>query len=122
MSLIRVLDYFAKFAGAVALLLGLAFWSGGLIRLIPLHVSLGVALVVCLWALATLGLRNGAGAGLVATAIVWGIVTVALGFGQTQLLPGELHWIVQLAHLLVGLGAIILSAMLARVARPRLEG
>ena len=55
--------------------------------------------------------------GLAVLGFLWGVVTLALGPGQTQLLVGESHWVVQVAHLLIGLGAIALGAVLARRAR-----
>jgi hypothetical protein len=116
MTLIKLLDYFVKFGGAAALILGLAFWAGALMGLVPLHIALGIGIVLAFWGLAFLALRNRASGGLVAAAFVWGLITIGLGFGQTQILVGEFHWIVQVAHLLVGLGAIVLGAVLARAA------
>lgn len=121
MPLIKLLDYIAKIGGAVALILGLAIWNGVLTGLSPLHIGLGIAIVLSLWVLAVLAWRRGAGLGLVAAAIVWGIATLALGFGQTQLLVGTLHWIVQVAHLALGLGAIAFGTVLSRTAASHLQ-
>lgn len=117
MPLIKMLDWFVKLGGAAALILGLAFWGGALTGLVNLHIALGVGLVLSLWTLAVLAMQKGAKSGLVVGAFVWGLVTIGLGFGQTQMLVGEFHWTVQVAHLLVGLGAIVLASMLARTAR-----
>ena len=38
--------------------------------------------------------------------IVWGVLVVALGMTQDSLLTGDLHWLIKVVHLLVGLGAI----------------
>jgi hypothetical protein len=116
MTLIKLLDYFVKFGGAAALILGVAFWAGALTGLVPLHIALGIGIVLALWALAILAHRKQAGSGLVAAAFIWGLITIGLGFGQTQLLVGDFHWIVQVAHLAVGLGAIVFGSILARVA------
>jgi hypothetical protein len=39
---------------------------------------------------------------------------LGLGFAQTNVLVGDLHFLVQIAHLLMGLGSIALAAILAR--------
>jgi hypothetical protein len=41
---------------------------------------------------------------------------------QAAILPGDLHWIVRLAHLLVGLVAMGLGERLAVSAKARLQG
>jgi hypothetical protein len=58
---------------------------------------------------------------LVVIAMVWGVVVIALGMAQTRLVLGPSHWIVQVAHLLVGVIAMGLGggiqAHMRRVAR-----
>jgi hypothetical protein len=70
MSLIKMLDYVAKIGGAAALILGVSFWHGTLLSLVPLHIGLGILIVLSLWALATLAMRRGAGTGLVVMAAI----------------------------------------------------
>jgi len=93
--------------------LGLLFWSGRAISLVPLHMVLGLLLVAFLWILAIMGARAHAPAALVVLGIVWGFVVPTLGLLQTSLLTGDLHWIVRATHLLVGLVAIGLAEGLA---------
>lgn len=93
--------------------LGLLFWTGNSLNLIPLHMLLGFVLVLALWALAGLAAGGGANPGLVAVALLWGVGVPVLGLTQQRLLPGDWHWLVQLAHLLVGLIAIGLGEHLA---------
>ncbi len=70
--------------------------------------------------LAILAALAGVSARLVALAIVWGFVVPLLGITQTQLLSGDYHWVIQVLHLLVGLGAIGLAERLAgRMRRPQ---
>ena len=76
--------------------------------------ALGVTVVLGLWGLAALSLRRTGSTGLAIGAAVWGVATLALGPSQTRLLQGDLHWVVQVAHLLLGLGAIALGAVLAK--------
>ena len=70
-------------------------------------------MVLGLWVLAFLALRRGTTRGVAILALPWGAATLALGPTQTGLLVGELHWLVQVVHLLLGLGAIALAAALA---------
>jgi thiamine transporter ThiT len=113
MTAAKTLDYGVRIAGVIALALGLALWSGRLYGLVNLHMVLGVVVVLGLWALAALALRRGVARGVAALALPWGLATLALGPSQTGLLVSELHWVVQVAHLLLGLGAIALAAVLA---------
>src|SRR5438067_12391264 len=97
-----------RVCGVVLVVLGLLVWFGDAPRgLVPVHILLGIVLVLALWALAFFGARAGVGRGLVAAAVVWGLLTVWLGQAQDSLLPDpSMHWIVQLLHLIVGMGAI----------------
>lgn len=112
--------------GLVMITLGLLFWSGSALSLVPLHMMLGLLLVALLWMLAIMGARAGVPAGLVVLGVVWGFVVPILGLSQTALLPGDLHWIVRATHLLVGVVAIGLAEGLAasikRVSAARLGG
>ena len=117
MTATRAFDHLVRIAGVLALLLGLALWAGRLHGLINLHMALGVAVVIGLWGLAALALRRGGSPGLALGAAIWGVATLALGPTQTRLLQGDLQWLVQFAHLLLGLGAIALAAVLARSLR-----
>jgi len=101
------------FCGLVQILLGLLVWTGRARGLIPLHLLVGVVLVLALWTLAALAARAGAAPGLVAFAALWGLLLPALGLTQTRLLPGDGHWLIQLLHLVVGLAAIGLGERLA---------
>ena len=95
-----------RFTGLILIILGVLFWTGNALALVPIHMLLGLVLVLSLWTLAILAGRAGASWGLVALALVWGAIVLILGLFQTQLLPGPRHWVIQVLHLLVGLGAI----------------
>ncbi|HEY7848974.1 MAG TPA: hypothetical protein VIC27_02860 [Ktedonobacterales bacterium] len=116
-TLVTTLDTFVRADGAILIILGLLFWTGNADALIPIHMLLGIALVLALWTLAALAAGVGANRWLVALAFVWGIITPLLGLTQTRLLPFQGHWIIQILHLLVGLTAIALAQLLARAAR-----
>jgi hypothetical protein len=120
--LINTLDIFVRADGAILIILGLLFWTDNADPLIPVHMLLGIALVLALWILAAVAAMAGVNRWLVALAFVWGLITPALGLTQTRLLPFNGHWIIQVLHLLVGLTAIALAALLARAARRGMAG
>lgn len=103
-----------RILGTVLVLLGLAFWTGNFESLVPLHMLLGLLLVILLWAIAAAALTRGVLRPVAIAAIVWGLIVVALGLTQQQLLPGDFHWIIQILHLLVGFGAIGISERMTR--------
>ena len=117
MTATKVLDYLARIAGILALIFGLGLWGGRLDGLVSLHMALGVAVVLALWGLVALALRRGVSPWLAVGAAIWGLAALALGPTQIRILPGELHWLVQVAHLALGFGAIALAAVLARSLR-----
>lgn len=102
--------------GALAVIqvaLGTAFWTGSAVALVPLHMALGTLLVLCLWALAGLGLAARIPVVLSFAGFVWGALTVVYGMTQELVLAGGLHWIAQVLHLAVGLGAVLLAFRIA---------
>ena len=116
-----VAQWLVRVCGVLLLILGLLFWTGDALGLIPVHMLLGVLLVFGLWLEAALASQMNVPVGLVATAAVLGLIVLALGLTQTSLLPGSGHWIIQVLHLLVGVAAIASGEMIGgRVRRDRL--
>ena len=114
----RLLVGLLRLCGSAALLLGLAFWLGYGRSLTWLHIRLGTAVVLLLLVIAGLAWRA-AGVRLVALAVGWGILVWFLGMRQGQILPGSFHWVVEVAHLVVGVGAIALGERLAATVKVR---
>ena len=110
----NILRILVSAIGVVMIVLGLLFWTGNAFALLPLHMLLGVALVLMLWIIAVMALMARVNPILALVALLWGLVVPILGITQDQLLPGSLHWIIQALHLLVGLIAIALANILAR--------
>jgi hypothetical protein len=102
---------------AIQLVAGIVFLTGHALNLIPAHMLLGIAIVVCLWISAIVAAMSRVHAGIVVAGLVWGAVVIALGLTQGALLPGAAHWVVQVLHLLVGFGAIGLNESLSRATR-----
>jgi hypothetical protein len=119
-SAVTIAQVLVRATGVIQLVLGLLFWTGNATGLVPLHMLIGFLLVLGLWTVAGLAARAGVQPGLVALAAVWGLAVAVLGLTQEELLPGSAHWLVQVLHLLVGLGAIGLSENLAARAKARL--
>jgi hypothetical protein len=103
-----------RICGPTALVLGVLFWTGNALLLLPVHMLVGIVLVLALWTLAVLAAVSGVHRGFIALAMVWGLIVPILGMTQNQLLPGALHWIIQVLHLLIGIVAMSLGNGLAR--------
>jgi hypothetical protein len=104
----------------VQLVLGIIFWTGNALGLVDLHQLIGILLVLGLWTQAVLAARAGVPAGVVAGAAVYGLLVPVVGLTQRDVLTGGAHWVIQVVHLLLGLGLIALAENLATRAKARL--
>ena len=102
----RIVAYASRGLGALQILLGLSFWTGNLNTLVPLHMLIGLSITALLLMAAVLGARAGAPTARVVLAFAWAALLVWLGYQQTTLLIGDLHWVVRVLHLAVGLAAL----------------
>jgi hypothetical protein len=110
-----------RITGVLLLILGLLFWTGDALGLIPVHMLVGVLLVLALWLLSATASQMGVPIGLVLGAAVLGLLVAVLGFTQDSLLPGGAHWLIQVLHLLLGMAAIGVAEMIGgRLRRMRL--
>ena len=119
-STVTAIQMAIRVVGVVQLALGLAFWTGNLLGLIDLHQLLGILLVLAVWTLAGLAARAGVPGGPVAGAVVLGLVVPVVGLTQRELLPGSAHWLIQVVHLLLGIGLLGVAENLATRAKARL--
>ncbi|HSP10178.1 MAG TPA: hypothetical protein VLU92_11340 [Candidatus Dormibacteraeota bacterium] len=106
MKLVTVAQMTVRVSGIALLILGVIFWTGNLDSLHLLHILLGLLLVLGLWTLALIAIRAQVAVGIAVLALAWGVIAPALGLTQVNLLPGGWHWVIQVLHLLVGVGAI----------------
>ena len=110
-----------RVTGIIQLVVGLLFWTGNALSLIPLHMLLGVLLVLSLWLLAAVSAQVGVPIGMAAGAAVIGLITLILGLIQDSLVPGSTHWVIQVLHLVVGIAAVGSGEMIGgRLRRQRL--
>src|SRR5262245_52402213 len=103
--------------GLFQIVAGVLIWTGRGLSLIPVHMAVGVVLVLALWTLAIVAIRSHVNARLIAVAFVWGAVVLWFGYSQAQLLPGPNHWIIRVLHLLFGLAAMGQAGALRRQIR-----
>lgn len=106
MTTIRIIQWVARVAGLIALLLGLSHWFASL-NVISLHMLFGIIVALDLLALGVLLLATAGMRLLGLVSIVYAIILPIFGLTQFQLLVGNLHWLIRTAHLLVGLGALV---------------
>jgi len=107
MTAVRILTWIARIAGVGALLLGLTFWIIG-INIVAIHMLFGLTLtlsflIVSMIMMLTSGMRVLGVAG-----IIYALIVPLFGVTQAGLLTGDLHWLIRVAHMLVGLGALTL--------------
>lgn len=109
---IRTIQIIVGIAGLGALTLGLLFWIAN-IELISFHMLFGLIvalslLVISFVAIFTRGIRIWGIAG-----IIYALFLPAFGLTQSNILTGNLHWIIQALHMLVGLGAVFLAGTIS---------
>ena len=120
---LSILRFLVVESGAALFVLGLLFWNGRALNLVPVHMMLVGVLVLCLWVIAAIGLRSGIPTGFVSLVLLWSLIMPLLGVLQNSLVPGSWHWTVPVVHLLVGIAAIGLGqGMLRRIAVARQGG
>jgi len=118
-SIVLIARLLISLFGIALLVLGILFWTGHAMSLLPLHTMLGGLFVICMWVLAVLGFLARGSRGLALVVLIWSLIVPAVGVTQLSLLPGRDHWVIQVIHLLVGLIAIGLGHALARRLRQR---
>lgn len=121
MKVVRIISLIARLALMAAMVLGLLYWIAqipflsvlshilALIGLTHIHELLGVTgvvflLILALVAVFTRGIRL-----LGAGSTIYSFLVPVFGLMQSQILVGNVHWLIQVAHLLVGIGAMYLA-------------
>jgi hypothetical protein len=102
-TVIRFASILLRVFGILAVILGLLFWTGNGLRFIPVHMLLGLLVVLLLWIVGVGQAFSSGGSWMLAIgALALGALTILLGLRQSALLPGPFHWVIQLIHLLLG--------------------
>ncbi len=120
MKTIRLISLFARVALLVTMGLGLLFWiaqlfvwSGLLVLLAQIdftsiHEGFGTFGVLGLLILGSVAVFTKGSRLLGAGSMIYAFLVPAFGLTQSMILVGNLHWLIQAAHLLVGIGAMVL--------------
>jgi len=103
---VRISRWIVRITGLLQVVVGVLIWTRRAPTWIPLHMLVGLVLVLALLTLGGLALRGGLHIGIVLGTFALCFALPWLGMVQAGLLVGPLHWIVQVVHLLLGLGAI----------------
>lgn len=112
MIAVRLIRVIAGVAGLGALTLGLLFWIANM-NFIGLHMLFGLIVALSLLILGVVAVFTGGMRLLGAIGIIYALIVPVFGLTQATLLVGNLHWLIQTAHLLVGLGALALIGILS---------
>lgn len=106
---INILRWVVRLCGVLALLLGLGFWAGhGNLQLVQMHQGLGYLAALSLLGIAGMTFSK-VPAGLSVVGIIWALLVPALGHMQMKLMQGSNHWVIEVLHLILGVGAIGLA-------------
>ena len=120
MKTIRLISLVARVALMLTLGLGLLFWIAQLFVWIGLlvflaqigfpgiHEGFGTLGILGLLILGTVAVFTKGSRLLGAGSMIYAFLVLAFGLTQTLILVGALHWLIQAAHLLVGIGAMVL--------------
>ena len=108
----RLLQIVVGIAGLCALVLGLFIWIANS-DLTDIHMLFGLLVTVGLLVRSIIALTaRGLGIwGIVG--IVYAIIVPIFGVLQSKLLVGHLYWLIQTLHMLDGIGALVLTGILA---------
>jgi len=120
MNTIRLISLVARVALMVTLALGLLFWIAqlfvwvGLLTFLAqigfpgIHEGFGTLGVLGLFILGSVAVFTKGSRRLGAGSMIYAFVVPAFGLTQAMILVGNLHWLIQAAHLLLGIGAMVL--------------
>jgi hypothetical protein len=114
-----VIQNVVRLLALVLLVLGFMFWFHRGYDYVPLHMGVGIVLVVMLWALSAIGFSTRVKPGLVWAGLLWGLVVLWFGMEMrtgrfVALFPGHLYELARVLHFLIGLAAIGLAEALGK--------
>lgn len=113
-KLVSIVTMLARLLGAVQILGGLAMWFGFATGAVAFHTAVGSLFVLLMWVVALIALFFLSKRAIPIFTLLWGGFVLWFGMAQTTLLVGSGHWVVRLAHLLVGVAAIGLVESLSK--------
>src|SRR2546423_15114473 len=113
MKVITIAVWVLRIAVLAAIILGILFWTGNAVNLIPVHMLIGIIAVLSLWVIGLAqGFIKGGSFGLALATFIGGLALPTVGLNQKQWLLGPSHWIIQAINLFLGPPAIGLAEMI----------
>jgi hypothetical protein len=111
--MINVLRWFVRIAGLGALALGVSFWFPSARPPLSLHMTLGGIVALGLAILAVWALVDRIRIPAAILALLWAAAVIYVGTAQALWAGAGTHLAIEIAHPLLGIGAIGLAEMLA---------
>lgn len=121
MRVVRIISLIARLALMATMVLGLLFWIAHLsflsmllsilaqIGFTSIHEVFGFTGVLFLLLLSAVALRTRGVRMLALAGVIYAFLVPVFGLNQAIILVGNLHWLIQVTHLLVGIGAMYLA-------------
>ncbi len=101
---VRTASVVLSLAGLLALILGLLLWTGAALNLLSMHMLVGLLAVGALCVIGIAQAFANRGSWVIAiSALTVGALTLVIGMIQSTLMVGELHWVVQVVHVVLGI-------------------
>jgi hypothetical protein len=107
----RVLQIVVGIAGLCALALGLSIWIANT-DLTSIHILFGILVTLGLLVMSILAVSTRRLQVLGVVGIVYAVIVPIFGVSQFTMLAGNLHWLIQMLHMLIGIGAMALTGFL----------
>ena len=112
MLFVGIVRWIGRIAGLGALTLGLLFWIAN-IDFIGIHMLLGITVAFSLLLLGLVVLSKKGMRLLGAVGVIYALLVPVFGLTQDRILVTSAHWMIQAAHLLVGIGALALIGIMS---------
>jgi hypothetical protein len=120
MRVITISAWILRVGVLLAVILGILLWTGNFDAIRPIHMLVGIIVVLSLWVIGLAqGFQKGGSFGLAAATFVVGLALVIVGLYQDQWVLGSFHWIIQVIHLLLGLSTVGLGETISGRTRRR---
>jgi hypothetical protein len=111
---VRIASIVLRIGGALAVILGILFWSGNALNLVPIHMLLGLLVVLSLWIVGIgQAFSSGGSWPLAGGALLLGLLVIVVGMTQSSLMIGSFHWVIKVVHLLLGILAVGMGQLAA---------
>jgi hypothetical protein len=109
-----ILRWIIRVAFLGGLLLGIPLWLGHGYTFLRLHMWLGFIVAFALLIIVILSLLTKVKPVLPVISLLWAVALPFIGIAQLHMMPGANHWVIQVIHVLLALGAIGLGEALSK--------